>query len=258
MIRARWQGLNKITAVKFPGGKKALKITVASMLAAVFLWVAVAAAGEIRKKSLSVSISGNGAITVTLPDGFITEKDNDAIGGENLSVYNIKGSLKTASLKGFAVGGYFREAVLKESLADYLTKSEEYKSAAIYDLQKETVQVNNAAGYIWRYKIKQEDGSHTTVRSAFFAGVNKFYTILLSVNNSDKEKEAALEAAFNKTINSIQFTDGSVQSGKLSEWYNFRNQASLHHTQLFRAKQAGDRIGRFSQGATAHEDPSQF
>ena len=216
------------------------------MIAAILLSVA----GEYASRNRSVSVTQENEWKVTLPAGFTASRDKDAEeGGETISLYNIKGSRSTAS-----VTGYLREAYLTVSLDKYLEDASEYKSAAIYDFSQSTVRAGGRSGYEWRYKIKKEDGSAASVRTAFFAGNNKFYTVLFS---APAEKESVLDQAFESTLNSLAFAD-SVQTGKTAGWYNFRSQAFSRCTPLFRAERAGDKICRCAPAEAVHADPFRF
>lgn len=185
--------------------------------------------------------------TVTLPGGFTASRDSAAEqGGETVSLYVLRGSRSTAS-----VTGYLREAWLTVSLDRYLQEAAEHRSAAIFDFTQGAVQAGGRTGYEWRYKIKKEDGSSTSVRSAFFAGSNKFYTVLFSAPSG---QEAVLEQVFEETLTSLVFAD-SVQSGKTAGWYSFRRPAFSRDRPLFRAERADDRTGRLPPAEAAPADP---
>lgn len=248
--------------------------TITVLLILLFTTVAVCVTCECYRDSVCVALTQGGEMTVTLPEGFITEKDELSGIDGNLSLYNIKGKL-TAGGKSFPVTGYLSEAVLTTTLADYLKTAEKYKSASIYDFSTAPIEVNGVPGYVWRYKIKTEDRNDIAVRAAFFAGTNKIYTIQLAaalgstgvgsgsdLNSSyDKKdsisrlREEALDAAFNSTVNSAVFSE-SVQSGKLLEAYSFRKQAFSHYTLLCRGELSGDKICRSSQEAGVLSGPS--
>jgi hypothetical protein len=123
------------------------------------------------------------------------------------------------------VSGYIRTAFLQKPLHQYLNESEQYRSAAIYDLKRTTVIADGVQGYQWKYKIKKDDGKFIIVNDAFFSGNNKFYTLHFSAVADNKNSaentliQGALDAVYEETLNSIIF-EGSVQSGKLLEWYS--------------------------------------
>lgn len=199
-------------ALKSKLSRRQLKISVCVLSALIFILLLALTLSECAERNICVSVTQGGEITVTLPEGFTAVRDSAASNsGENISLYNVKGGGKNEKIT-----GYLREAYITVPLDKYLEDSSEYKSAAIYDFSQSTITSDGRFGYVWRYKIKKDDGSSVSVRSAFFAGNNKFYTIQLS---SDSENEKLLDAAFEKTIDALKFSD-SVQSGKIFGWYN--------------------------------------
>lgn len=210
--------------------KKILESKVLAVLtAALILLIAVAlVANESRKRTGQVSLSAQGEMTVTLPKGFQSEKDPLSGQGENVFLYNFNGIRQNEnqeSTLAVPVSGYIRAAYLRKPLHQYLNDSEQYRSAAIYDLKKTTVVADGVQGYQWKYKIKKDDGNFIIVNDAFFSGIDKFYTLHFSAVADNKNSaentliQDALDAVYEETLNSIIFED-SVQSGKLLEWYS--------------------------------------
>ncbi len=249
--------LNKIISIKSIFTKKQLRLLSVAVFAILLLFLTGLTARECFLQSLSTSVTSSGDITVTLPNGFIAEKDNISEDGENLSLYNISGTTNKVALSGF-----IREAILTEPLGEYLKKSEEYKSASIYDFSQKNISASGVSGYVWSYSVSHEDGSKTFVRSAFFPGINKFYTLHLAANSQKKDSvqsdvEMTLDTVFNSIIQNLKFSD-SVQSGKLFEWYNAHNRVFSHCKQLFRGAQADDKSVRFFQQGATLSNPFQF
>jgi hypothetical protein len=210
--------------------KKILESKVLAVLtAALFLLIAVAlVANESRKRTAQVSLSAQGEMTVTLPNGFQSEKDPLSGLGENIFLYNFSGIVQKGNhgnTLAVPVSGYIRTAFLQKPLHQYLNESEQYRSAAIYDLKRTTVIADGVQGYQWKYKIKKDDGKFIIVNDAFFSGIDKFYTLHFSAVADNKNSaessliQGALDAVYEETLNSIIFED-SVQSGKLLEWYS--------------------------------------
>jgi hypothetical protein len=172
-----------------------------------------------EKKSMQVSLAQQGELTVTLPETFYTEKD--PLSGEDdiLALYNFYGRKD-----GITISGFFKTAILYAPLYSYLDDAAKTRAASIYDLNRTTVVADGVEGYQWSYKIKTGDDNYIIARDAFFSGRDRFYTLHFYTATTKNSVEAllsekALDAVYNETLNSIQFSD-SIQSGKLLEWYS--------------------------------------
>lgn len=206
---------------------KKYKLIVVLTVGVLVLCLGFLAVNESRKRTLQVSLAQFDEMTVTLPYGFHAEKDVISGTGEILSLYNFYGSTEADNGHGekkIAVNGFIKTAVLTMPLYDYLERAEEYKSAAIYQLERTTVIADGIQGYQWQYRIKKPDGSIIIAKDAFFSSDNKFYTLHFaapSLNKSNADNDlvkGAVDAVYTETLNSIIFSD-SVQSGKLLEAY---------------------------------------